>query len=115
MRPEDRDAASIWDIVHAGHAVREFSEGFSKEQFLQDRKTHYAVIAHIEIIGEATKRLSSKFRALHPSIPWKMIAGMRDVLIHMYDDVDLGEVWKAATESIPELVAYLEPLLPPDD
>ncbi len=112
MPLEDRDAATLWDIMNAAGNVREFIEGFDRETFLSDRKTHYAVISQIEIIGEATKRLSPDFRDAHPGVPWKKIAGMRDFLIHLYDDVDMFEVWRTATESIPELMAYIRPLLP---
>ena len=49
----------------------------------------------LEILGEATKRLSPEFRRLHPDLPWRAMAGMRDVLIHAYDQVDLEEVWMA--------------------
>jgi uncharacterized protein with HEPN domain len=56
-----------------------------------------AIIRQLEIIGEATKHLSAAFRGNHPDIPWQKMAGMRDILIHAYDAVDLDEVWNAAT------------------
>jgi uncharacterized protein with HEPN domain len=56
------------------------------------------------------KRLSEGFRASHPEIPWADMAGMRDVLIHDYDDVDLHEVWHTATVDIPRLIERLEPM-----
>ena len=114
MRPEDRDAAYIWDILKAARLIREFVSDIDRAHFDQDRKTHFAVIAQLQIIGEATKRLSDKFRNTQPQVPWKSMAGMRDVLIHLYDQVDLAEVWKAATESVPTLIDQLSPLLPSD-
>jgi uncharacterized protein with HEPN domain len=65
-------------------------ETFLTKDYLQD-----AVIRCLEILGEATKRLSPEFRRLHPDLPWRAMAGMRDVLIHAYDQVDLEEVWMA--------------------
>ncbi len=65
-------------------------ETFFTKDYLQD-----AVIRCLEILGEATKRLSPEFRRLHPDLPWRAMAGMRDVLIHAYDQVDLEEVWLA--------------------
>ena len=65
-------------------------ETFFAKDYLQD-----AVIRCLEILGEATKRLSPEFRRLHPDRPWLALAGMRDVLIHAYDQVDLEEVWVA--------------------
>jgi len=63
-------------------------------------------------LGEAVKRLSEEFRSGHSTIPWRLIAGMRDKLIHGYDDVDLDEVWKAAEKDVPQLIQWIEPLLP---
>lgn len=65
-------------------------ETFVARDYLQD-----AVIRCLEILGEATKRLSPEVRRLHPDLPWRAMAGMRDVLIHAYDQVDLEEVWMA--------------------
>ncbi len=63
-------------------------------------------------MGEATKRLSSEFRAQYPEIPWKDIAGMRDILAHQYDRVNLNTLWDVVQTDVPELLALLEPLLP---
>jgi len=59
---------------------------------LKEWMRHSAIVRQIEIIGEATKRLSEDFRNSHPEIPWRSMAGMRDVVIHGYDHVDLEEV-----------------------
>ena len=64
------------------------------------------------VIGEGVKRLSFEFRDQHPEIPWYLIAGMRDHLIHAYDAVDLEEVWKTISQDIPDLLNKIEPLLP---
>ena len=71
--------------------------------FLIDHKTQDAVVRQFEIIGEATKRISEDYRDKHSEIPWADMAGMRDVLIHDYIDVNLEIVWKTATEDIPEI------------
>ena len=62
----------------------------------------------LEIIGEATKRISMELRDKNPGVPWSEMAGMRDILIHDYIDVDLDIVWKTASESIGELKELLE-------
>lgn len=74
-----------------------------------------AVMRQLEILGEATKRLSDSFRAEHEEIPWRGIAGMRDILIHAYDHVDVVEVWRVAVEDIPRLLDSLGELAPPTD
>lgn len=83
--------------------------------FFDDRKTQSAVIYQLLIMGEAVKRLSHDFRQQQPQIPWRKIAGTRDTLIHDYDDIDLDEAWRIATEDVPQLLHQLQPLLPPPD
>lgn len=63
-----------------------------KEVFMQTPMIQDAVIRNFEVIGEATKRLSPEFRDKYPKVPWRRIAGLRDVLIHDYLRVDLDEV-----------------------
>ena len=71
--------------------------------FIGDAKTSAAVIRELEIIGEATKALPESVRATEPTIEWRKIAGMRDVLIHAYFGVDLNMVWEVVTNKLPKL------------
>jgi len=64
------------------------------------------------VVGEAVKRLSPEFRAKHSGIPWSLIAGMRDKLIHHYDSVDFEQVWRSVDTDIPDLLSYVEALAP---
>ena len=64
------------------------------------------------MLGEAAKRLSEGFRDVHVETPWKAIAGMRDRIIHGYDDVDLREVWRTIESDLPTLISTLERLMP---
>lgn len=91
--------------------IQEFVAGMDKDQFKADLKTQSAVVRQLEIIGEATKRLSDESRQNHPSIPWRQMAGMRDILIHAYDHIDMEEVWNAAQISIPDLIKQVKKLL----
>lgn len=106
-----RDTASLLDIAQACRLIEEFVAASSYRGFLSDRKTQSAVQHQLLILGEAVKRLSADFRHRHPEVPWSLIAGMRDHIIHAYDSVDLEEVWNTATSDIPELLAQIEPLL----
>lgn len=110
-----RDLGNTLDIVLACGDIEDFVSGFSREDFFNSKLTQDAVIRNITIIGEAAKRLSEEFRSQHSEIPWKSIAGMRDQLIHAYDQVDLEKVWQVATQEAPSLRRYLEPLLPPPE
>jgi uncharacterized protein with HEPN domain len=70
------------------------------------------VLHQLLVIGEAVKRLSPEFREVHPGVPWKLIAGTRDKLIHFYEGVDLEEVWRMLTSDLPELIRQIEPSAP---
>jgi uncharacterized protein with HEPN domain len=75
--------------------------------------TQDAVVRQLEIIGEATKRISEELRSLNPRVPWSDMAGMRDVLVHDYIDVDIDIVWKTSTDSINILKSLLQTLIWP--
>lgn len=107
-----RDSASLLDIVRAGQFVLEFAQGLNREQLRADLRTQSAILYQISIMGEATKRLSREFREQHPEVPWDDLAGMRDVIAHQYDRIDLEIIWKVIQRNIPELLNMLVPLLP---
>jgi uncharacterized protein with HEPN domain len=77
-----RDDTTLLDILTAARLATEFKGGLDKASFSTDLKTQSAILHQLLILGEAVKRLSEEFRAKHPGIPWRMIEGMRDTLIH---------------------------------
>ncbi len=107
-----RDDATLLDILLAARLALEFRGDLTEEAFAEDLKTQSSVLHQLMVLGEAVKRLSDSFRRQHPETPWKGYAGMRDRLIHGYDSVDLGEVWRTLEEDLPELVSVVEPLVP---
>jgi len=83
--------------------IIEYTTGLTKEDFFRSSQVQDAVMRRIEIMGEAVKNLPEKIIKANPHIPWKKIAGMRDILIHEYFGIDLELVWKVATDDIPKL------------
>jgi len=79
---------------------------FSRNVDMQD-----ATLRRLEVIGEAVRNIPDSFRATHPQIPWKKIAGLRDMLIHEYFGVDMGLVWKVVDKDIPKLKKQVTDLL----
>ena len=106
-----RDKACLHDVIASMRIVAGYIADKSYSSFIQDQACVDAVIRRLEIIGEATKRLSSELRNGHPDIPWQKMTGMRDRLIHGYDDVDLETVYNAVRNVIPLLVPQLEVIL----
>jgi len=74
-----------------------------REYFLGDTRTQDAVVRNLQVIGEAVKRLSPELRAQHVEVPWKLIAGMRDKVIHEYFGVNLQLVWNVVEQELPTL------------
>lgn len=107
-----RDAATVADILAAAARIGRFVAGLTIETFSADERTRSAVLHELLVLGEASKRLSPVFRDANPGIPWRQMAGMRDKLIHAYDAVDVGEVWRTATVDVPSVEASLRLSLP---
>jgi uncharacterized protein with HEPN domain len=97
------DLAYIEHILDCIRKIKEFTTGLSLKDFSVNELVQDAVIRNIEIIGEASKKISSDTKQIYYEIPWKEIAGMRDKLIHDYLGVDVEVVWRTITEDIPTL------------
>lgn len=105
------DLFYIENILQSISRIQLYISSKDYATFLGDFIVQDAVVRQLEIIGEATKRITKDFRNNNPEIPWADMAGMRDILIHDYIDVDLDIVWKTASDSIPKLKALLEKLV----
>lgn len=86
-----------------------------KGRFLRDAMVQDAVMRNFEVIGGAAKRLDDSYRTAHPEIPWRALAGLRDVLIHQYEGVEPERVWAIVERELPNLREAIAALLPPLD
>jgi uncharacterized protein with HEPN domain len=91
--------------------IEEYAEEISQSEFFKNRSLQDAIIRRLEIIGEAVKNLPMAFRSKHPDIPWKQIAGMRDILTHQYFDVDLALTWKVVKHELPSIKKRISTLV----
>lgn len=114
MRPEDRDLAYLWDMRAAAREVASFVGRVTEAEYAGNRMMQRAVERGVEIIGEAASHISPSYQAAHPEIPWKSIIGQRNVLAHDYGEILVERIYRVAIARIPDLLAKLEELLPPD-
>lgn len=103
MKNNHDDTIYLQHILDAILKIEKYTKGINEDKFKQDSLIQDGVIRQIEIIGEATKRLSLALRNNYPQISWKDIAGMRDKLIHDYLGIDIDSVWDTAKKDIPIL------------
>lgn len=105
---ERNDIDLIRDIAESVARISLYTLNMEYEEFRKDKKTQDAVIRNIEIMGEATKKLSEDMRKDYPNIPWKNIAGTRDKLIHNYFGVNIDIIWSIVQIEIPSLLPKIE-------
>ncbi len=99
------------DIIEAMNKIEEFVEGMVFEEFQNEDKTSSAVIWKFGVIGEATKNIPKEIRIKYSEIPWKLMAGMRDRLIHSYFGIDYKLVWTAIKDDIPKVKTLLKKII----
>lgn len=101
----------IDDIYDSIKAIKKYTLSLSKADFMASSEKQDAVIRRLEVIREADNRLTDDFRSLYPEIPWSGIVGLRNVLIHEYDTIDLDRVWKTIVKNIPELERQIRKII----
>ncbi|MGR3309808.1 MAG: HepT-like ribonuclease domain-containing protein [Candidatus Brocadiales bacterium] len=99
------------DILEAIEKIEKYTEGLNINVFRKDDKTVDAVIRNFTIIGEAAKHIPEDIRKRSPEIPWKMMAGMRDKLIHEYFGVKFDFLWDTIKKRLPQVKPLIESVL----
>ena len=115
MRERVRDKGRLEDIVEHCINVTMLIEGYSLEELIADKRTYYAVMKNVEIVGEASYMLTKAFKEAHPDTPWKVVQGMRHVLVHDYANIVSETLYDTAINSIPELRKQVERYLADTD
>lgn len=97
------DQVYLQDVLDSINKIEDFVGDYDYKQFEVDDRTQFAIFHALEIIGEASYKLSKSFLAQNPSFPAREAVEMRNFLIHGYDEVEIGVVWKTIKESLPIL------------
>lgn len=110
-----RDLHSLFDIVRSAELVIEYINSVSEEAFITNEQIQDAVIRRLSIIGEAAGRLSESARNELPAIDWPQIRGLRNRLVHEYDNISLEIIWAIAQTEMAELIHEIKPILPTEE
>ena len=109
MKPTSADY--LEDIIREAELALQFIQGYTSVTFRKDQKTIYAVVRALTTMGEAAKKVLPADVNRTPLIPWRPIMGMRDRLVHRYNDIRLDVVWTTVTEDLPALLPMVRDLL----
>lgn len=101
----------LYDILDSIENIEEYTKNINENKFAESLQIQDAVVRRMEIIGEAVKNLPTHFREKHPDIPWKDIAGTRDIIVHDYSGVDIDMVWEIVKDGIPKLKNQIQKIL----
>jgi uncharacterized protein with HEPN domain len=107
-----RDLVYVRDIVTAARKGLSYIDDYDLVRFLQNDEKQDACIRVLEIICEASRRVSPQTKQEFYQLPWTEMVGMRNMLIHEYSQVDPGVVWKTISEDLPELLDLISSIFP---
>ena len=106
--PDEKQDGLLLDILESARSIQNYLAGVSRESFMANEEKQDAVLRRFEIIGEAASRLSPETQACFPTLPFRSMRGMRNIIAHDYGEVDLDQVRKTAMDDLPGLVENLD-------
>ena len=107
MKEQVRDLGRLEHIITAVENIEDFTVDMTFAQFKADKRTYFAVVKNIEIIGEAVYKLTNEFKDSEPELPWTLMEKMRHVLVHDYYNISAEVVWDVVTVDIPSIKPQL--------
>ena len=102
----------LWESILA---IEKYTKNLSEEDFISNHMVQDAVVRRLEIIGEAVKNIDDEYRNKYPLIPWKKIAGMRDIIAHEYFGVKLDRIWDVIRKDLPVLREKIKIIIDADE
>jgi uncharacterized protein with HEPN domain len=106
-----RDKQALMDIAIAIQQTLLYAQDINRGNLQENDEKQAAILYRLIVIGEATKRLSNEFREQYPMIPWRQMAGLRDVVIHDYDELDLDILWNVIHINLPDILPEIQAIL----
>lgn len=107
-----KDSGYLLDMLNESRKLRERFAGAERDELDHDSIKRDAALWSPTVIGEAANKISQEFRDSHPEVPWRVIIGLRNVLVHNYAEINLNKVWGVISESVPTQIPVLETLVP---
>jgi len=101
----------IEDILESIRLIKKYRGNLSKENLDNNQELKDSIVRRLEIIGEAVKNIPDDFKDKYPEVPWKKIAGLRDIIIHAYFNIDLDIMWDIIKEDLPDLKNKIKNIL----
>ena len=106
-----RDKQALMDIAIAIQQTLLYAQDINRDNLQENDEKQAAILYRLIVIGEATKRLSNEFREQYPMIPWRQMAGLRDVVIHDYDELDFDILWNVIHINLPDILPEIQAIL----
>jgi len=105
------DLTFVGDVLDAIKRIEGYLRGVDKDAFEENQMMQDAVMHQIEIIGEASNRISDEFQEKHPDLPWMQMRAIRNKIVHDYREVNLSVIWDTAKNDLPPLKKQIKKLL----